>query len=256
MEELDPLLQDLYQVLDLIGVLLNGVIGGTIARQRGYDVIGFLFLALFSALGGGMVRDVLIQQGTAAAIAQPAYLSLAFVGALAALLVNFRGRVWEVFKAHGDAAILGVWSATGAMKAMTYDMPLISSVFMGVLTAVGGGMIRDVVIGQVPSVFAGGTLYAVPAVLASASMVGFHACGLVIPGMIVSPLIGFGLAVFAYWKGWVFPITAEWAPVNQGAARMFRIARRAAPLRRRYRLRDRRQRAREAEECEEGEQAG
>ena len=46
---------------------------------------------------------------------------------------------------HGDAIILGVWSVTGCVKALVFDMPLVSAVFMGVLTAVGGGMIRDVV---------------------------------------------------------------------------------------------------------------
>lgn len=63
MFNVDPLLWNLYQTFDLIGVVLNGIIGGTIARQRNFDFVGFLFLALFSALGGGMVRDVLMQRG-------------------------------------------------------------------------------------------------------------------------------------------------------------------------------------------------
>lgn len=66
------------------------------------DIIGFLFLELFSELGGGMIRDMLIQQGTVAAVDNRIYLALAFSGALIAMAVNFNGRVWELFKVHGD----------------------------------------------------------------------------------------------------------------------------------------------------------
>ena len=60
MVEVDPLIESLYRWSDISGVLLMGIIGGTMARKRGYDIIGFFFIAMFSSLGGGMVRDVLI----------------------------------------------------------------------------------------------------------------------------------------------------------------------------------------------------
>lgn len=227
MPEVDPEILAIYQISDLTGVVLYGIIGGTIARKRNYDIIGFLFLALFSALGGGMLRDTLIQEGAPAAIVDPAYLSLAFVGAMIALAVNFQGKPWELFKVHGDAIVLGVWSVTGCVKALNFDVPWIAAIFMGVLTAVGGGMIRDVVTGDVPQVFGGGPLYAIPAVLASVSMVGFHAAGYDAVGMIVSPLIGIALAVLSYWKGWVFPTTSDWAPVNMTAAQLAAALKRA-----------------------------
>ena len=59
MVEVDPLIESLYRWSDISGVLLMGIIGGTMARKRGYDIIGFFFIAMFSSLGGGMVRDVL-----------------------------------------------------------------------------------------------------------------------------------------------------------------------------------------------------
>ncbi|ANE05211.1 trimeric intracellular cation channel family protein [Corynebacterium crudilactis] len=212
--QVDSTISGLYDSLDLIGVLLNGIIGGTIARQRGYDIIGFLFLALFSALGGGMIRDMLIQQGTVAAIDNQIYLALAFMGALIAMAVNFKGKVWELFKVHGDAIVLGVWAVTGATKAMNAGVAPLPSVFMGVLTAVGGGLVRDVVTGQTPSIFGGGTLYAIPATLSATSMVIFHGLDHVVLGMIVSPLLGISLAVLAYWCGWIIPVNTDFAPVN------------------------------------------
>ena len=161
-----------------------------------------------------MIRDMLIQRGTVAAIDNPIYLALAFSGALIALGINFKGRVWEIFKVHGDAIILGVWAVTGTTKAMSFGVAILPSIFMGLLTAVGGGMVRDVVTGQTPSIFGGGTLYAVPAVLSATSMAIFYDSDQVLLGMIISPLLGFALAVFAYWRGWVIPVNTDFAPVN------------------------------------------
>ena len=87
--EMDPLIESLYYWSDIIGVLLMGIIGGTMARQRGYDIVGFFFIAMFSSLGGGMIRDVLINRGTVAAMSQPEYLYLAFTGAIIARFVYF-----------------------------------------------------------------------------------------------------------------------------------------------------------------------
>ena len=166
------------------------------------------------------MRDVLMQKGTAAAIADPTYLLLACVGAIIALVTHLKGRVWELFRVHGDAVILGVWAVTGCVKALNFDMPLPSAVFMGILTAVGGGMIRDVVTGQIPTIFGGGTLYAVPAAVSAVSMVCFHVAGMNAIGMMISPVLGAGLAIISYWKGWVLFRSTEWAPVNMTAAQL------------------------------------
>ncbi|MBN9644259.1 TRIC cation channel family protein [Corynebacterium sp. CCM 8862] len=227
MQGVDPTILALYKILDLIGVVLNGAIGGTIARQRNFDIIGFVFLAIFSALAGGMIRDTLMQRGTPAAIAQPSYMGFAILGALLALAVNLKGRKWELFKVHGDAVILGVWTVTGSIKALTYGMPAASAVFMGVLTAVGGGMIRDIAIGTIPSVFGGNTLYATPAITGAATMVVFHMMGLDAVGMIMGTVVGAGFAITAYWRGWVLPMNSEFAPVNMTAAQLRRMLKQA-----------------------------
>lgn len=227
MHAVDPHLLSLYQTFDLVGVVLNGIIGGTIARQRDFDFVGFVFLALFSALGGGMVRDVLMQRGTAAAIANPHYLMLAAVGALLALLFQFEGKVWERFQVHADAVILGVWSVTGAVKALTFSMPLTSAVLLGMLTAVGGGMIRDVVAGQVPSIFGGGPLYAVPSFISSLSLVVAFHHEWYTQGMVLAPAFGTGLAVLAYWRGWVLIRPSGMGKINMTPAQLNALIRRS-----------------------------
>lgn len=230
MESVAPSIDTLYRSLDLIGVVLNGIIGGTIARRRNFDIIGFVFLALFSATAGGMIRDMLISDGPAAAISDPLYLILACAGALIAALADLRGRAWEIFKVHGDAIILGAWSVTGCVKALAYDMPWVACIFMGVLTAVGGGMVRDVASGQIPSVFGGNPLYATPAIVASAAMVIFAETGHVGVGMVIAPLLGTALAVMAYWFHWVLPRGLDYAPLNYTAAQMAAAAKRAERL--------------------------
>ena len=169
MATVDPTILALYQTLDLIGVVLNGAIGGSIARQRNFDIIGFAFLALFSALGGGMLRDTLMQRGTPAAIAEPMYMGMAILGGLLAMVIHLKGRAWELFRVHGDAIILGVWAVTGTTKALTYGMPWASAMFM----------------------------------------VGFHAIGHDAVGMIAATTLGAGFAILAYWRGWVLPTVIE-----------------------------------------------
>src|SRR5699024_6309799 len=82
MESVAPTIDTLYRSLDLIGVVLNGIIGGTIARRRNFDIIGFVFLALFSATAGGVVRDMVISDGPAAATSDPLCLMLSPAGAI------------------------------------------------------------------------------------------------------------------------------------------------------------------------------
>lgn len=226
MHDVDPLINSLYQAFDLLGVILNGIIGGTLARRREFDIVGFVFLALFSGLAGGMIRDMLIGDGAAAAISDPWYLGLACGGALVAFLIDLKGKAWELFREHGDAIILGVWSTTGCVKALTHGMPLIPCVFLGVLTAVGGGMVRDVASGESPSIFGGSPLYAVPSILTGVVMVTFAHNGQFALGMIISPIVGSGMAILSYWRGWVLP-RAGVAPVNYTAAQVAAIAKKA-----------------------------
>lgn len=195
----------LWKVLDLIGVVLNGVIGGSIARQRGFDLVGFFFLAVFSALGGGLIRDVLLQKGLPAAITSSTYLLMAGLGALIAFLLHLEGRWWTMFRVHADAIILGVWAVTGTSKALAFDVAIAPAIFLGLITAVGGGMIRDLFAGNPPAVFGGEPLYAVPALVAASSLAAFHSVGLLGIGMVISGLAGALMAIFAFWMGWVLP---------------------------------------------------
>ena len=227
MSEVDPLIESLYRWSDVSGVLLMGIIGGTIARKSGYDIIGFFFIAMFSSLGGGMVRDVLINQGTVAAMSEPEYLYLAFTGALIARFVYFKGKTWDYIQAHVDAVVSGLWAGTGAVKAITYGLPLIPCIMMGVFTATGGSMIRDISMGREPAVFGNNQPTVIPAIAcASIVLIGNH-FGMLAVGMVVGPLVSIFLALLGIWAGWRVPAHQDWAPINDTAAQVKVLAKKA-----------------------------
>ena len=213
-DQVDPLISSIYYWLDISGVLLMGIIGGTLARQLGYDIVGFFFIAMLSALGGGMLRDVLINQGTVAAMSQPEYLILAFAGALIARFTYFKGRAWEFLQSHGDALVSALWASTGAAKAIQHGLPILPTIMMGVFTATGGGMIRDVVTGREPAVFGGNQPTVIPAVACAVITLIGNATGYLALAMILGPVVSFVMFLFGYYGNWRISTDSEFAPVN------------------------------------------
>ncbi|UNX55065.1 trimeric intracellular cation channel family protein [Georgenia sp. TF02-10] len=202
---LGDLMPDVFRAIDLTGVFLNGVLGGLIGRRRGFDIVGFAILAIVSALGGGMLRDTLLQAGPPVALTDPAYLGTALAGALVAFLLHLRGRWWNRVVLVADALVLGAWAATGASKALTAGLGVMPAIMLGVTTAVGGGIIRDVAVGEVPAVFGGNTLYATSAIFASGALIVLHSQGHETLGMVAAIVVGAGLSILARWRRWILP---------------------------------------------------
>lgn len=210
LDALNESLPDLFRVIDLTGVFLNGIIGGRLARQKGFDAVGFAVLALMSAMGGGIVRDVMLQAGPPFALTDPYYLITALFGALIAFLWKFDSK-WSVrLIIIADGTVLGTWAATGAIKTLNLGFGIMPALLMGVITAVGGGMIRDVSSGSVPMVFGGNSLYATPAFVASLVTIGFFYMGLPMLGMLVATIVGSSFTVLSHWKNWTLPNNPDW----------------------------------------------
>jgi len=202
-------LPGIFRLIDLVGVLLNGVLGGIIARRKRFDLVGFSILAITSALGGGMLRDLMLQVGPPVALTDPLYLTTALLGAVVAFLLPLAGRWWNRLYVVGDALVLGCWAATGATKALSEGLGVLPAVLLGVMTAVGGGVIRDVVVGDVPTIFGGNTLYATSAVFASLAAIGLASVGQNTLGMLVAIVVGAGLSIVARRRGWKLPDAAS-----------------------------------------------
>lgn len=199
-----------FRVVDLFGVVLNGVLGGAIARHRHFDAIGFAVLAILSALGGGLLRDVLLQGGRPAALADNTYLACALIGAAIAYLVRFENRIWAWFLPLADSFVLGAWAATGTWKAISHGVSWLPALCLGITSGIGGGMIRDVAVGRIPSVFGGNRLYSVPALLSASVVLAGTALGLPSdPSMVLASLLGGGLAAVAHRRGWTLPVHGD-----------------------------------------------
>jgi uncharacterized membrane protein YeiH len=154
--------------LDLVGIMVGSLLGARVAMQERFDITGTLVLAISSGLGGGIIRDVLISTGPPLAHTEASYLTTAVVGALVMLFVDVGS--WKHGAralALGDALLLGFFTAAGCQRATLVELPLLSVALLGIVTAVGGGMMRDVLVGRAPAVLQGGTLYASVSIVAA-----------------------------------------------------------------------------------------
>jgi uncharacterized membrane protein YeiH len=206
------IVQDLFIGIDLTGVLANAMLGGVMARAARLHPVGFVALAILSGLGGGMIRDTLLQHGTPVALTDPAYIPAALIGAAIAFFLPVGGRLWNVAFPLVDALALGCWAATGALKTLSVGLAVLPALLLGTITAVGGGMTRDIFMRRVPQIFAGGTLYTTSAVLASGVMVMLYRVGDPSIGLACATATGAGLTLLARWRGWGLPQAPDWQP--------------------------------------------
>jgi len=159
----------LLLALDLAGTCAFGLNGAlTALRTVLLDIVGVITLGLITALGGGIIRDVLLGDLPPATFHDLRYLAIAAAGAFIAFLLGRRLDRIAKWILVLDAAGLSVFAVNGASKALDFGIGPVQAVILGAVTAVGGGTLRDVLIGQIPSVLRTG-LYAVPA-LAGASV--------------------------------------------------------------------------------------
>ena len=203
-----------FAVMDLIGVFLNALMGGLVARRMRFDAVGFMVISIISGMAGGMIRDALIGSTPASALQNPWYIGTALVGSLVAFALSIEGRAWELFRFHGDMVIVGVWAVTGTVTALRADVTWFGCILMGILTATGGMVIREMMIGQIPNILVDRQLYVVPAIVASISVQLFYDLGWQSVGLAISALLGIALGVAAYWLDWSVPGVEALAPVD------------------------------------------
>lgn len=158
-------------ILDLTGTFafaLNGAL--TALRAARLDIVGVVTLGMITALGGGTIRDVLLDSLPPATFSDWRYLAVAAGGGLVAFL---SGRYLERLTGPInvlDAAGLSLFAVTGALKAVDLGFGPAQAIIVGAITGVGGGTLRDVLIRQIPLVLSSG-LYAVPALIGATTVV-------------------------------------------------------------------------------------
>lgn len=195
----------LLVVLDLTGIFVFAISGGLVAVRKRLDIFGVLVLAAATGLGGGFMRDVLIGAVPPAALADWKYIAVPVVAGLAMFrfhpAVGRMERLVTVF----DAAGLGLFCVTGALKALEYGLGPVPAALMGVMTAVGGGVVRDLLAGRVPVVLRS-ELYATPALVGASVAVAGDAVGLATwTFAIPAAALCTGWRLVAVWRGWQAP---------------------------------------------------
>lgn len=147
--------------VDLMSVIVGSAGGVMVARSRHLDAVGFVGLALLCGLGGGLIRDVMMQVGSVYMLDSPfAIPASVATGLLAFLFPQALDRTGGLLE-WLDIMAVALFALVGTDKALVHGFHPASCVLMGIMTGVGGGMLRDVFLGVVPRIFQKSNLYAV-----------------------------------------------------------------------------------------------
>ncbi|HET8626884.1 MAG TPA: TRIC cation channel family protein [Thermomicrobiales bacterium] len=210
-----PAVSTLLVVLDLAGTFVFALSGALAGVRHRLDLFGVLALAFVAGNAGGITRDVLLGATPPPAIADWRYIVVSF----AAGLLTFR---WQRLVARLrspvlalDAAGLALFAVAGAQKALAFHLNPLAAALLGALTGVGGGMLRDVLVAEVPTVLTA-EVYAVAALAGAAVVV---AGGLLrlpaVPVAAAGAALCFGLRLGALRRGWDLPRARPPADADQ-----------------------------------------
>ena len=197
--------------LELLGVYVFATSGALMAIRKGFDVVGIVMLAAITALGGGVLRDLIIGDTPPAAFVNTSYLVVPLV---AAVVTFFAHPVVEKLNTAilvFDAAGLGLYSVTGTVKALEYDFGLLQAVILGVMTGVGGGVLRDIVAMEVPALVKVETeLYSIPAAAGAMVVAVAAELGLAMVPFSIGAATGiFVFRLLAMFRHWHAPVAWE-----------------------------------------------
>jgi uncharacterized membrane protein YeiH len=192
--------------LDLLGTFVFALSGAAAGVKSRLDLFGLMVLAFATGNAGGITRDLLIGAVPPAAINDWRYLGVCL---LAGLVIFFWYPKIDVTRRPVllfDAAGLALFAVTGTQKALAAGLNPVMAALMGMLTGIGGGMLRDVLVNETPTVLRA-DLYAVAALAAGLAVVTGHRLHFPsFAGMVVGALLCFSLRIMAIFRGWHLPI--------------------------------------------------
>ncbi|WP_327048976.1 trimeric intracellular cation channel family protein [Microbispora sp. NBC_01189] len=192
--------------LDLAGIFVFALSGALQGVRKRLDVVGMAVLAFFTAVGGGITRDLFI--GVQPAAFRDTWYLLVPIAATA-IAFFWHPQVERAMPGVlvFDAAGLGLFCAVGTAKALAYGLSPLHAVLLGVCTAVGGGVLRDVLSGEMPTLLYDRQLYAVPAMLGSTAMATLYAMDIRgFAATLSSAVLAFALRILAMRYGWRAPL--------------------------------------------------
>ena len=198
-------MRTLVLILDLAGTFVFALAGATAGARRQLDIFGILVLAFAAACAGGITRDLLIGATPPAAISDWRYLATSVLAGV----VAFRWHATIERMANPvrtfDAAGLALFAVAGAQKALAYELSAVMAALLGMLTGIGGGVVRDLLLAQIPTVLRS-DLYAVAALSGAAVVViGDQIDAPPLASALAGAALCFTLRVMAVRRGWHLP---------------------------------------------------
>lgn len=206
---------------EVAATLAGALTGAMLGVTRRFDITGVFMLALVNGLGGGIIRDLLLQDQGIFALDHPrALISVLVAATFAFFFLSFAERLRPAVKVL-DAFSLALFCLVGADKALVGGLSILPAILLGVTTSIGGGVLRDVLTGEIPQVMRRGSYYATAAVVGSSVYVfGTVWLNLAKPvALVLAGLITFGLRVGSLWRGWETPVPRDLTPVVVEAPR-------------------------------------
>ncbi len=196
--------------LDLIGVFFFAVSGSLLAARKQFDFVGSILLASIAALGGGVIRDIVINAGPPIAFTNPAYLAPPL---LAAMLVYYLFSSVQRFTSLltlFDAGGLALFCITGTLKAISAGMNPVAAILLGVTTGVGGGLLRDITANEIPTLFNNRDIYALPAFVGAGLTTLMWHLGLFsgLTACVIAAVV-FAFRVTAWRRSWYVPLAVR-----------------------------------------------
>ncbi len=195
--------------LDLIGTFVFALSGGVAGIKQRLDLFGVLVVSFAAATAGGIARDLLIGAVPPAALTDWRYLCVSMVAGL--LIFYWFPRSRRIQKLGNlvlifDAAGLAAFAVAGTQKALGYGLDPVMSALLGMLTGIGGGILRDLLLAEIPTVLHS-ELYAVAALSGAAVVVVGHIFHFSpTETAVVGAVVCFGIRLIAIWRGWNLPV--------------------------------------------------
>jgi uncharacterized membrane protein YeiH len=195
-----------YQVLDLVGTFVFAISGAVAARQRRLDLFGILSVAFVVACGGGIVRDVCIGATPPAALSDWRYLATSMLASAVTIAAYAKVRRLRFPVLFFDAVGLGLFAVSGAQKSLTYGHNAELAILLGTVSAVGGGVIRDMLLSRVPAILER-EIYASAALLGALVFVVSAEVGAMSAWTPwVATAVCVGVRLLALYYGWRLPV--------------------------------------------------
>jgi uncharacterized membrane protein YeiH len=195
-----------WHTLDLAGTAVFAISGAAIGVKYRLDVFGVCVLGFVAGNAGGMIRDVMLGATPPAALSGWQHVTVSLLAAVLTFLWHPRLERLRTPILLFDAAGLGLFAVSGTEKALAFGLNPLVAAILGMLTGIGGGVVRDLLVNEIPTVLHG-ELYAVAALAGAAVVVAGHLLQVppAVPTMIGGAVLCFGIRLLSIRRGWSLP---------------------------------------------------